>query len=239
MRISLIRFAVTMGPFLAAAGEIRVKTFPDYRLHIANDRYQGEWQIRLPEVVSSHEGVFLTSVRPSLDWSTSPEGVYSYTWTSTPAYAKRAIDTMGPRQRMASGIEVSTKASVLANRIDLEITLRNPTGRTIHDAWIDGGCLTHMTERFFDDDHSRTFIFTRDGLTPLSTLDRTIAIRTKYFVHPAWFDEDNSYEFFWGRSSAIPTEALIVSKPVTGRGAVAIAFYDRRAACPHARRGPL
>src|SRR5688572_2572396 len=100
MWISLTRFAVVVMAFvLGASAEIRVKTFPDYRLHISNDHYQGEWQIRLPEVVASREGVFLTSTRPSLEWIMSPEGVYSYTWISTPEYAKRATEAMGSRQR--------------------------------------------------------------------------------------------------------------------------------------------
>jgi hypothetical protein len=135
---------------------------------------------------------------------------------------------------MISGMEVSTTARIVANGVNLEVTLRNPGDQAMHEVWIDGGCLTHRTERFFDDDHSRTFLFTRDGLRPLSRLDRTLSIRSKYFTNPAWFDEPSTkaYEFFWGRSDAVPTEALVVSKPFSGIGAVGIA-WDR---CPGIRQ---
>ena len=207
--------------------QIKIETFPDYRLHITNGRYDATWQIRLPEVVASNEGVFLTSTRPSLEWTASGNS-YSYRWTSTADYAKAVRQAMGDRQHLAVGIEVNTKVQVFENRLALEVALHNPTDRPMTDVWIDGGCLTHLTERFFDDDHSRTYIFTSKGLTRLSELDRSIAIRSKYFVNPAWFDEPSSksYEFFWGRSSTVPAGSLIVSQPARGLGAIGIAWEN-------------
>src|SRR5262245_8641304 len=119
--------------FLSA--QIKIQTFPDYRLHITNERYNATWQIRLPEVVASNEGVFLTSTRPSLEWAVSAD-TYSYRWTSTADYAKAVRQAMGDRQQLAVGIEVKTKVQVLENMLALEVALHNPTDRPMRDVWI-------------------------------------------------------------------------------------------------------
>ena len=232
MRVSALGVLLLTFPSLLAA-QIHIKTFPDYRLHITNDKYDAVWQIRIPEVVAAQSGVFLTSVRPSLEWKQIGDTL-SYSWTSTPEYSEKVRASVGNRRQLDTGIQVNTTVRILPNAVAFEIELHNPTDRPMIDVWIDGGCLTHLTERFFDNSHSRTYFFTKDGLTKLSDLDRTLQIRSKYFANPAWFEEGSTkdYEFFWGRSSAIPVEALIVSEPVSGLGAVGIAWEN----CPGLRQ---
>jgi len=209
-------------------GGIRVTPTDDQRVFLFHDRYQAEWQIRLPEVVSAREGTFLTSTRPSMKWREYEDGTIETDWRPDEAYSREAYEKMGRRLMMIQGIEISPRIRIGLDRIDLSLRLRNVSDRPFHGVSADGGCLQHRTERFFDKDLKTSYILTTAGLTPLSETNRSIGVRAKYFFNPAWFEmaDVKAYEFFWGRSETRPDGALIVSEARQGPGAIGIA-WDR------------
>jgi hypothetical protein len=212
----------------AAADRIRVTPTEDHRVFLFHDGYQAEWQIRLPEVVSAREGTFMTSARPSMKWREYEDGTIGTDWRPDEAYSREAHEKMGRRLTMIQGLEISPRLRVGPDRIDLSLRLKNVSGRPFHSVSADGGCLQHRTERFFDQDLKTSYMLTAAGLTPLSETRRSIAIRSKYFFNPAWYDmaDVKAYEFFWGRSETRPAGALIVSEAREGSGAIGIA-WDR------------
>lgn len=205
---------------------IELGTSPDHRLFIRHQGYSAEWQIRLPEVVESAEGTFMTSVRPAVSWKEYGGGLLGYDWSGDTNYARAVAISAGGRIKIISGLTISPRAKAGTNRIELELRLLNNSTNTFHDICVDGGCLAHRTERFFDDNFTNSFIFTASGLTPLDKTDRSMKIRAKYFFHPGWFDvpTTKAYEFFWGRSDTRPAAALVVSRAREGKGAIGIAW---------------
>ena len=211
---------------LAEDAPIRLKPFDDHRVLIFHDGLQAEWQLRLPEVVAAREGTFLSFPRTRMIWRVDAEGRWGYDWQTTDEYAAWAYQQIGKRLHMIVGMEISPRMKVRPGRIDLTLRLRNVSGGSFHDVTADGGCLQHHTERFFDDDHSRTFMLTGQGVTSLDRTDRTNPVGAKYFFDPAWFDEPatRAYEFFWGRSNTRPAAPWIASRANTGSGAIGIAW---------------
>ena len=229
MRFSVCSLVFSLS-FLTVSAQpetiIELKTSPDYRLFITNKLYQAEWQIRIPEVIDAREGTFLTSVRPSVTWRTFPDGSVGYDWSGQTNYAAEVRKAAGDRIQIVTGLTISPRIKVNSNCVKMELTLKNISTQPLHDICADGGCLAHRTERFFDDHFTNSFIFTVAGLTSLSNTDRSAGIRAKYFFHPAWFESrtTKAYEFFWGRSTTRPAEALIVSGAREGKGAIGVAW---------------
>ena len=209
-----------------APAEIRLQPFPDHRVLIVHEGYRAEWQLRLPEVVRSWEGAFLTYIRTPLEWRQYESGESGYDWQPSAAYAQEAFEKTSRRQQMIVGMKVSPRMKVGSQRIDLWLRLKNVSDRPFHAVHSDGGCLQHRTERFFDDRYDRTYVLTDAGPTPLHTTDRSAGIRAAYFFHPGWSEEPGTkaYEYFWGRSRTRPAAALIVSQAFEGKGAIGIAW---------------
>ena len=204
----------------------RLQSFEDHRVLIFHDAYNAEWQLRLPEVVAAREGTFLSSPRTPMSWKNYPDGSRGYDWQTNEEYARTAYEQIRKRVPMILGMEISPRMQVRSNRVDLTLTLKNISDRTFHDVTADGGCLQHRADRFFDDDHNRTYIKTEGGVMPLDHAHRSLAIRSKYFFNPAWYQDPatRAYEDFWGTSRTRPKAPWIVSKAVTGLGAIGIAW---------------
>jgi len=199
-------------------GGIQVTPTDDHRVFLFHHGYQAKWQIRLPEVVSAREGTFLTSTRPKMKWREYEDGTIGTDWRPDEVYSREAYEKMGRRVKMIQGLEISPRIRVGPNRIDLSLRLKNVSDLPFHSVSVDGGCLQHLTERFFDEDLKTSYLLTAAGLTPLNETNRSIAIRAKYFFNPAWFEmaDVKAFEFFWGRSETRPAGALIVSEARQG-----------------------
>jgi hypothetical protein len=217
---------IGIGLALAQEAVPRLQPYEDHRVLIFHDGYEAEWQLRFPEVVAAREGTFLSSPRTRMIWQTYADGSRGYDWQTNEQYAAAAYQQIGKRVPMIVGMEVSPRMRVSADRIDLTLKLKNISAQTFHDVTADGGCLQHHTERFFDNDHRRTYMLADSGVIPLDQADRSLAIRSKYFFNPAWYEEraTRAYEDFWGRSQTRPKAPWIVSKAATGPGAIGIAW---------------
>jgi hypothetical protein len=227
LRWFMIPFSVLCAAINLGADEtIQLKTSPDHRLFIYHPGHQAEWQIRIPEVVEAQEGTFMTSVRPEVTWKEFEPGLVGYDWSGATNYTPAVERATGGRIKIIRGLTISPRVKVRGERVEFELRLQNTSAETFHDVTADGGCLTHRSERFFDDHYTNSFIITKRGLTSLDQTDRSMKIRAKYFFHPAWFESPTTkaYEFFWGRSETRPAEALIVSRAGQGSGAVGIAW---------------
>jgi hypothetical protein len=217
---------------LAAAfgqtANIRLQPFEDHRVLIFHDGLDAEWQFRFPEVVAAREGTFLSSPRTRMIWKEYRSGEWGYDWQTNEDYAAFAYQQVGKRIPMIVGMEISPRIEVKTDRLELSLRLKNISIRTFHDVIAEGGCLQHRTERFFDDDHRLTCILTRDGVTTLDRTDRTVAVRGKYFLNPAWYEDPatKAYEFFWGRSQTRPAGPWIASRAATGKGAIGIVWEN-------------
>ena len=209
---------------VAVRAQIRLVPSNDHRVAIFHDGYQAEWQIRLPELVDSREGAFLTFIRTPMEWRTTEPGVIGYDWEPTERYSTEAYEKTSRRRMMIQGMRIAPRMKAEGDRIELWLHLTNRSKETFHEVYSDGGCLQHRTPRFIDETYERSFIVTASGLTPLTRTHRSKGIRAAYFFNPAWFDLPSykAYDYFWGRSDTRPESPLVVSQAKDGPGAIGI-----------------
>jgi hypothetical protein len=169
---------------VAVRAQIRLVPSNDHRVAIFHDGYQAEWQLRLPELVDSREGAFLTFIRTPMEWRTTEPGVIGYDWEPTERYSTEAYEKTSLRRTMIQGMRIAPRMKAEGDRIELWLHLTNRSKETFHEVYSDGGCLQHRTSRFIDEKYERSFIVTASGLTPLTRTHRSKGIRAAYFFGP-------------------------------------------------------
>ncbi len=196
-------------------------------VRITHPVLNASWLIELPEDVETEDAFYLIWENIRVDWKEYGNQEIGYDWEATREWIQRAqqkIDMRGFSIR--PGMRVSVRMRPSSERVDILIKLTNLTGSTLRPVFSSGGCLEHRTERFIDNDASRTFIKTARGLVRLSDIDRSEKIRSLYLFAPHWYDTRvfRAWEYFWGRSVARPSSGFIASIAADGKGAIGIGF---------------
>ena len=194
---------------------------------ITHRRLEATWKIQFPEAIGTGDAFYLVWYPISAEWKTQANGEIRYAWKASKQWIKNASEKVDRRGfPIKSGIGLTARMLPSRDRIDLSIELENLTSEPLRQAWSDGGDLQHQTERFIDNDGSRTFIRTAHGLVRLSETDRTQRVRAMYAFDPLWYQARRvrTWEYFWGRSETRPTEALVATEASDGRGAVGIGY---------------
>ena len=99
-----------------------------------------------------------------MKWREYEDGTIGTDWRPDEAYSREAYDKMGCRLKMIQGLEISPRIRVVSNQIDLLLRLKNVSDLPFHSVSADGGCLQHLTERFFDQYLKTSYLVTAAGL---------------------------------------------------------------------------
>ena len=182
-----------------------------------------------PSTVGTDEALLFYPVMRvgDVEWTDHGDGWVGYHWEPPAADRdKEEIESGVNGRKYTYGVSVTAKMKVKEDRIDLIIEITNLTKELLHNVWSDGGDLQHHTARFIDKDYTRTYIKIADGLIPLSATGRTTGIRSRYLYNREWYETPifRKYEYFWGRSDALPTSTLIASESRNGVGALGIGY---------------
>jgi hypothetical protein len=217
------------------------------RIGIYHPGLDARWQIRFPEMVASPDAIYLL-------WAHNPEwrqieGGAEYSWEAPADWLEGMRKNPYSRgMPILAGVRVNAAMKPGPDRIDLRLAITNLAKEPLRDIWSEGGCLGHLTPRFFDPDGSHSLIRTSAGVERVSTLHRTQNIRSRYVANAAWADVHmlSGWEWFWGRSKVHPQEPWIIGEAAEGSGAIGVIFdhgflllqnSDKSHHCLHA--GPL
>ena len=144
-------------------------------VRIVAEAAEASWDYRVPEGLSCNEGAFKIHSHPIVDWhGPDANGTIWHEWQTNDedfevirGYEQAAAFGL----KFIQGIHYRMMISPSADGLSLKFTATNTGDQTLHNLII-FPCLGHPSENFEDHDLERTFIVTRDGLTPLKDTDR-------------------------------------------------------------------
>jgi hypothetical protein len=196
-------------------------------VRITHPGFKATWRAQVPEDFITAEALYLVWHNISVEWKKYEAGEIGYDWEASESWireAQQATDTRGLPIR--GGVRIGVRLRPFPQGVDLSLKLTNLTGKFLKQVLSGGPCLQHQTERFIDNDASRTYIKTARGVTCLSEIDRTERIRCLYLFDSHWYNMKQvaTWEWFWGRSRTRPASGFIASTAADGKGAVGIGF---------------
>jgi len=183
------------------------------------------WNVHLPEDVESFTTVYLTDKPKRVIWEQFAGGAIGYDWELPSGAVPEVGDNLSGFP-LGSGLRVSVRLTPGPGQVGIRIELANHTESPIENLISYGGCLQHQSPQFFDDEGSRSFMRTEDGMTALSTTDRTHPTRCLYLVHRNLYEVPmiQAWESHWGRSNTRPTTSLVAVSDKQKTAAIGIGF---------------
>ncbi|WP_420644992.1 hypothetical protein [Candidatus Leptofilum sp.] len=199
-------------------------------------QWHAVWHLQFPESIGCRQGWVMDFPAIYPQWQRAEDGGYAYHWQSDAQYiaeqeghqARNAAFGQEKKQFIA-GVHLYAALTPAETAVYLHLELTNNSQQRLTGLVCEGGCFQAKSAAFTaEDEVSRTYISTADGMQALSTLTRTQLERCVYHTDLQAYElpPDNEGEWFWGRSQDRVVAPVMVGMVAVDGGKTAVIGYE-------------